>query len=74
MKLHHNETADTEISKNSDIFYRINNGDVTYTYFGLNLMMIVVHLLILILNSIIIRAIQQSRRIQEPSGHCFIGK
>ena len=64
----------TTKESDSNIFYIVNNTPVTYTYFIINIIMIIVHIGIIILNSCMIEAIRRSRKIEEPAGHCLIGE
>lgn len=56
------------------VFYWINRYPVTYGFFGLNIIIILVHIGIIALNSCMIAAIRRSRKAEEPCGHCLISK
>lgn len=58
----------------TDVFYVANNTPITYTYFTINVVMIVIHVGIIALNSCMIAAIRQSKKIEDPCGHCLISK
>lgn len=64
----------TEDEEASNVFYVRNGTPVTYTYFTLNVAMIVIHIGIIVLNTCMIEAIRKSRKVEEPCGHCLISK
>ncbi|XP_067948614.1 uncharacterized protein [Watersipora subatra] len=64
-------TSTTE--SDGSIFYTVYDIPITYAYFSLNVVMIVIHIGIIALNSCMIAAIRRTRKIGDPSGHCLIG-
>ena len=62
-------SAETE---SADVFYWINGYPVTYSYFAINIAILVAHLVIIAINSLMIAALRQTKKVEEPGGHCLI--
>ena len=68
------DIANKHSNDTEQVFYWINRYPVTYGFFGLNVILILVHIGIIALNSCMITAIRRSRKAEEPGGHCLISK
>ena len=68
------DIANEHSNDTEQVFYWINRYPVTYGFFGLNVILILVHIGIIALNSCMITAIRRSRKAEEPGGHCLISK
>lgn len=64
----------SNISDYSGVFYYVRGHPVTYAFFSISILTIVLHLGIACLNIIMIAALRRSRKGREPTGHCLIGK
>ena len=68
------DIANEHSNDTEQVFYWINRYPVTYGFFGLNVILILVHIGIIALNSCMITAIRRSRKAEEPGAHCLISK